>query len=355
MSDRCAHLTPSGGPRHRQTPGGMTTRRLVAAGLAGALLVTGCGAQDAQDALVGIKAAPPERTESAPLDPEGAAAIAARLVAAAEAPVDGDAKAAAKARAQVLAGDALTVANAQAARAPKAVATTELAAPKAPTVVAQSAGRAWPRAILAATLEEDTNTQFLHVLMSRKPEEPFRITASVPMFGGAELPALGDSTNGAPLLDTATKEGLALAPAAAVAAYAAALAHPKPKATEAVAVDDPFATGLRTTAAAQTKALGKLGTLTQVHAPLLENAVTFRLADGGAVTFGLLRRTDTIAVKPTAKELVLPAEYAKVTGKKKVTKTLTLQNLQPFVMVVPPTGKAEVIGATELLVSGKGQ
>ncbi len=332
------------------------TRRLLAGTLAaGALLLTGCGAQDAQDALVGIKAAPAERTESAPLDPEGATAIAARLLAAAEAPVDGDAKAAAKARAQVLAGDALTVANAQAARATKPVTTTELAAPRPPTVVAQSAGRAWPRAILAATLDEDTNTQFLHVLMSQKPEQPFRITASVPMFGGAELPALGDSTNGAPLIDTATKDGLALAPPAAAAAYAAALAHPKPKATEAVAVDDPFATGLRTTAAAQTKALGKLGTLTQVHAPLLENAVTFRLADGGAVTFGLLRRTDTITVKPTAKELVLPAEYAKVTGKKKVTKALTLQNLQPFVMVVPPTGKAEVIGATELLVSGKGQ
>ncbi len=341
------------GPRQRSD--GVRARSLAAGTLAGALLLAGCGAQDAQDALVGIKAAPAERTESAPLDPEGATAIAARLVAAAEAPVDGDAKAAAKTRATVLTGDALTVANAQAARAPKPATTTELAAPKPPTVVAQSAGRAWPRAILAATLDEDTNTQFLHVLLSEKPEQPFRIAASVPMFGGAELPALGDSTNGAPLLDTATKEGLALAPEAAVAAYAAALAHPKPKATKAVAVDDPFATGLRTTAAAQTKALGKLGTLTQVHAPLLENAVTFRLADGGAVTFGLLRRTDTITVKPTAKELVLPAEYAKVTGKKKVTKALTLQNLQPFVMVVPPAGKAEVIGASELLVSGKGQ
>ena len=63
--------------------------------------------------------------------------------------------------------------------------------------------------------------------------------------------------------------------------------------------------------------------------------MTFRLADGGAVTFGLMRRTDTIGVKPTAKELVLPAEYAKVTGKKKVTKSLTLQNLEPFVMVDP--------------------
>ena len=130
---------------------------------------------------------------------------------------------------------------------------------------------------------------------------------------------------------------------------------PRTEATAAVSVDDPFATGLRRTAAAQTKALGSLGTLTQVHTPQLDNAVTFQLADGGAVTFGLVRRTDTIAVRPTAKELVLPAEYAKVTGRKKVGKSVTLESLQPFIMLVPASGKAEVIGATELLVSGKGQ
>ena len=44
-----------------------------------------------------------------------------------------------------------------------------------------------------------------------------------------------------------------------------------------------------------------------------------------------------------------------MTGKKKATKSFTLSNLEPFVMVVPATGKAEVIGATELLVSGKGR
>ncbi len=329
---------------------------VLAAGiLASALVLTGCGTSAAQDALVGIRPAPAERTESAPLNPEGATEIAARLLAAADAPAQGDAKAAAAARAGVFTGDALTVAEGEAARNPKPATATELAAPRPPTVVAQSAGRAWPRAILAATLDEDTNTQFLHVMVSDKPEQPFRIAASVPMFGGAELPALGAAADGAPLLDTSTTEGLALAPEAAVAAYAAALAHPKPKATEVVSVNDPFATGLRRTAAAQTKALGSLGTLTQLHTPQLDNAVTFRLADGGAVTFGLVRRTDTIAVRPTAKELVLPPEYAKVTGKKKVSKSVTLESLQPLVMLVPASGKAEVIGATELLVSGKGQ
>lgn len=327
-------------------------RRAVAVGvLAGALALTGCGTQDA---LVGLRPAPAEQTAAAPLDVDGATAVATRLLTAADAPAEGDAKAATAAREAVLMGDALTVANARAAsKATTEVAATELAAVARPTVVAQSQGRDWPRAILATTLDERTNTQFLHVMLSEKPDAPFRITASVPMFAGAELPALGDSTKGAPLLDTAAANDLAVAPRDAVAAYAAALATPKPKTTEVVAVDDPFATALRTSAAAQAKSLGKLATLTQAHEPLLDEAVTFRLADGGAVTFGLMRRTDTVSLKAAAKEVVLPAEYAKVTGKAKATKSFTLSNLEPFVMVVPATGQAEVIGATELLASGK--
>ena len=327
-------------------------RRTLAVGsLVGALALSGCGAQDA---LVGLHPAPAEQTASAPLDVEGATAVATRLLTAADAPAEGSAAAAAKAREAVLMGDALTVANARAAsKAASQVASTELATAPQPTVVAQSQGRDWPRAILATTLDDATNTQFLHVMLSEKPEQPFRIAASVPMFGGAELPALGDSSKGAPLLDAGAKNDLAQAPADVVAAYAKALATPKPKGTDAVEMDDPFATALRTSATAQAKALGKLATLSQKHEPLLKDAVTFRLADGGAVTFGLMRRTDTVSLKAAAKEVVLPAEYAKVTGKKKATKSFMLSNLEPFVMVVPTSGKAEVIGATELLASGK--
>ena len=314
----------------------------------------GCGTQES---LVGLHAAPAEKTASAPLDVEGATAVAARLLAQAEA---------ATAREGRRGGQEGSRGRPHGRRphprerrggpcSRRRRPRRELATEPEPTVVAQSPAGPWPRAILAATLDEESNTQFLHVMLSEKPEEPFRIAAAVPMFGGATLPALGDSSAGAPLLDANAKDGLALAPKDAVAAYAAALAYPKAKASDAVSVDDPFATRLKATAAAQTKALGKLGGLTQAHAPLLEHAVTFRLADGGAVTFGLMRRTDTIGVKKTAKELVLPAEYAKVIGKKKVTKSLSLQNLEPFVLVVPRTGAAKVIGASELLVSGKGR
>jgi hypothetical protein len=324
---------------------------VAAAALASALLLAGCGTQDA---LVGLRPAPPEKSVSAPLDDEGAAAIAARVLSDAEAPVEGDAKAAATARAAFLAGDALTMANARAARAGAPVTAPEMAVAPEPTVVAQSQGRAWPRAILASTLDEATNTQMLHVMISQEPDQPFRIVSSVPMFGGATLPAVAPENTGSPLVEVTDGEGLPATPEQLVAAYAAALAFPKPKATTAVSVDNPFATSLKTTAAAQSKALGKLGTLTQVHVPQLDNAVSFRLADGGVVTFGLMNRTDTLGVQPAAKELVLPAEYVKLTGKKTVKKALTLNNLESFVMVIPPSGPATVIGGEELLVSGKG-
>ena len=55
-----------------------TTSAVAAATLASALLLTGCGTQDA---LVGLRPAPAEKSVSAPLGDEGAADIAARVLA----------------------------------------------------------------------------------------------------------------------------------------------------------------------------------------------------------------------------------------------------------------------------------
>lgn len=325
----------------------------LAAAVAAALLLGGCA--DATDAVVGIRPAPAERTAAAPLDADGATAIATRLLAAADAPAEGDAAAQKAARARVFVGDALTLAEARAKRPQAPAAEAALATGPTPKVVAQSQGRAWPRAILATSLDPGDNTQYLHVMLSEKPDQPFRIAATVPMFAGAQLPAVGSPPEGAPLLDTGAEDGLAASPDAVVKAYAAALAHPRPKATKAVEVTDPFAEGLKRAAAAQTRTLGKLATLAQAHAPQLEHALTFRLADGGAVTFTLMKRTDTITLKPTAKELVLPKEYADLVGKAKVTRSMTLQSLEAVAVVVPRSGAARVIGASELLVSGTGR
>lgn len=338
----------------------MSRRRLappirfaVCATAAGALLLSGCGAQDA---LVGLRAAPPEASASAPLDAEGADAIAARLLEQAGAVAAQKGKAGDAARAKVLAGDALTVANAAAARGQAAPPPKSLAVGPEPTVLGQSRGREWPRAILAATLDEPTNVQYLHVMVSTAPAEPFRIVSQVSMLAGSELPALAADSDGAPLLAVTETEGLPGSPEDVVKAYAAALAYPKPKASDLVTTRDPFAVALKTSTALQSKALGSLGTLSQVHTPELKGAVSFRLADGGAVTFALMRRTDTYKASAKAKELTLPADLAAVAGKKKVTSTAQFGSLEPIAMVLPATsGTSAAIAASDLLVSGKGR
>jgi hypothetical protein len=332
-----------------------TTRRVaaVATALAGALALAGCGTTDA---LVGLHPAPAEETSSAPLDGEGATAIAARLLDGARASATTKGEDGEKARSEFLTGDALTLANASAERGAAAgeEEADELTTGAEPTVVAQSRGRGWPRAILATTLDETTSTQYLHVMVSETPEAPFKIASSVPMLGGAELPAIGAERMGAPFVDVTEGDALVMAPDEAFDAYAAAIAYPKPKESDAVSTEDSFAQALQTSAKAQTKALKKLGELKQKHDPDLEDAVAFRLADGGVVAFGLMKRTDTITVDKDAKELVLPGEYADVVGEKKVTKSVSMNSLEPLILVVPTEGKVRAIGASELLVSGKG-
>ncbi|MBT9254201.1 hypothetical protein KMZ32_00660 [Phycicoccus sp. MAQZ13P-2] len=326
---------------------------LAAAAVGLALVTTGCGATDA---LVGLHPAPAEQPASAPLDEDGAVAIATRLLAAAAADAATKGDEGHDARAKVLAGDALTVADSTAARGAATTAGSDLAKQPAPTVLAQSRGREWPRAILATTLDETTSTQSLHVMVARKPADPYRIEASVPMLAGSRLPSLGSTDGGAPFVDVEDGEGLVMSPAKAFDAYASALARPAPKKAPAdVTTDDPFGQALGSTAAVQAKALGSLAKLEQEHEPDLDDAVAFRLADGSAVAFGLMRRTDTITVGAKAKELVLPSRYSRLVGKKKVTRDVRLTSLEPVVLVVPTEGEVSAIGATELLVSGKGR
>lgn len=312
-----------------------------------AATISGCGLGDS---IVGLHDAPAERTDTAPLNVDGAQSVAARVLDAAAAARSAKGAQAAKLQPTVLADAALAQAQA-ATKLGTVTASDPLQKSSNPKVVAISRGKVWPRAILVGTLDEASKTQTLHVLLSTAATAPFKIHASVPMLPGTSVPALGELAAGAPLVKANDKAGAPLAPEGALAAYAGSLNYPKPVATKAIGSTDAFATALRSSAASQAKALGALASFSQTHAPVAKNTLAFRLADGGTVTFGQLTRRDVVTTKAGAKELNIPANYSKLVGKSKATKNLTINSLEQLVVVIPAKGAATTVGADEQIVS----
>ena len=325
-------------------------RRRVTTSLAGLTLaasLSGCGLGAS---IVGVHDAPAERTDTAPLNVDGAEKVAARVLDAAAAARSAKGPAAAEAQPAVLADAAL--AQAQAATKLGAVTASDpLSQSSDPQVVAISSGKAWPRAILVGTLDKASKTQTLHVLMSTSATDPFKVYTSVPMLPGTSIPAMGDLAQGSPLVQATDKAGAQLSPTDALTGYAAGLNYPKPTVNTSIPTSDAYATALRTSAAGQVKSLGKLASLTEKHTLVPANTIAFRLANGGTVTFGQLTRADVITASKDAKELVIPGTYSKLVGKTKASKNITINSLENIVMVVPATGPTSTVGADEQLVS----
>ncbi len=321
--------------------------------VAAALALGACGLPDA---VVGVHAAPSETTTAASLDLGSAQRITARVLDAAHAAQAETGAAAKTDQEAVLTGAALAVAEAATAThsviSPTPAPLTKQGPPK---VLSVSRGKTWPRAILATTLDEDTKRQSLQVLVSTAADAPFKLALTVTMHGGSQIPALGELADGAALVPADDATGMVASAADVLSQYAGALAYPKAAKASAVATKDAFALTLQANARAQTRSLGKLGTLTQQQAVVADDTVAFRLADGGAVVFGLLRRTDQIVLAKTAKELMLPPTYVALSGKKKVLKGIKVLSLEPVVLVVPVTGAATGVGADEQIVSVTGR
>lgn len=321
-------------------------------GLTLAASLTGCGIGNS---IVGVHDAPIERTDSAPLNVDGAANVASRVLDAAASARSATGAAAAKAQPTVLADAALAQAQA-ATKLGTVTASDPLQKASDPQVVAISRGKAWPRAILVGTLDQASKTQTLHVLMSTAATDPFKVYASVPMLPGTSVPALGDLAEGSPLVKATDKAGAPITPTEALTAYAAGLNYPKPTASKTVTTTDAYATALRAAAAGQVKKLGSLATFAESHTPAAKGTIAFRLKDGGTVVFGQLTRSDVFTASAGAKELGIPATYGKLVGNKKTTpKRLQINSLENVVMIVPAKGAASAVAVDEQLVSAVAQ
>lgn len=329
----------------------MSLRRTLTALAVATALTGGAAGCGLPDRVAGLHDAPTEAVGGAPLNETTAQEIAARVVADAAVAAAKTGPAGAAARKATMTGSALAMAEAVRSSKVRTTAPGTLTKPAAPKVLAISKGQRWPRTIVVTSLDDATSTQSLQVLTSATPTARFVLAASVPMIGGASVPAIGTVADGV----TAVTDGKGMvgAPKDVLAQYAGALAYPKPAAARSVALTDPLSVGLRSGASAQAARLGRLAAYAQRHAVVAADTTAFRLADGGALVFGELTRTDTITPRSGAKELTLPADIATLVGKAKTTKPVTVTYLETVVLVLPAAGQATVIGAQEQLASAK--
>lgn len=257
------------------------------------------------------------------------------------------------ARAEVYAGPALESANAfakaLATKTPAEKANAELSADV--KVLAVSAAPTVPQQILVQGSREKTGDAVLVLLQADKAGAPFKIVAETPMLPQAKLDALDPTTSGsAPLADTT---GLVAAPKEVLEAFAASIAFPDPKTSDLIAAD-PLSDQLRSSAAAQAKALASGGVFTQTHTP---GAILggLKLKDGkGAVVFAHLVRDDRIAMRTPVK-LTPAKDVTAITGVKLITTEAELTSNEIVALVIPETGSARVIASWEQLVSGSGR
>ena len=341
-------------PDASQTAPPSTGRRLQVAGigLLTAATLAGCSPTES---IAGIHAPPPENMKVAPLSADWAESIAARVsqeaAAAGTLAVDDAGNAA---RDAVLTGTAANLTKARLTVSGAASGAATLSKSDEPKILAISQGKGFPRVLLATTLDDQANRQYLESFLSTDVTAPFRLENRVPMLPGATLPALPALAAGAPLVGADEADGLVLSPKAALEAYAGAIAYPSPVANDSVETTDGFASVLQANQKKQADALGSLASyaVTQTADPAAIRA--FRLADGSAVVFGVINRADVMTAGENTKELTVPEAYQKLVGTATATTSITINSMQPVVLLVPASGKGKVklLGVVEQLVSG---
>jgi hypothetical protein len=223
----------------------------------------------------------------------------------------------------------------------------------APTVLAVSSGEAYPRVMVVQTTRAKSGLPVLSLLTTPDARTPFKIAVSAPMLPSSEVPAFDQLTKGAPVLgDDAT--GLAVDPEKLLAAYAASLAFPAPTAAaDAPFGDDAFAAKLKQSAKAQNDALSGVGTFTQQH-QAKDVVGGLRLAGGkGALVFAVMTRKDTL-LNRTQGTITPSPQFQALTGLTSIKAEAVQDSLELVLFVVPDSGRAQVVGAEEHLVSASG-
>jgi hypothetical protein len=326
-------------------------RRALAAVLACTAVLSACtgNSDDGTDGNDGSGA-----SATPAVAPETAATTASTAVAsAATASLDATSAGAAD-RAKAFTGAALESANAYAKTLPSRTAAEKAEAELAGTgvkVLAVSRGGDSPRQILVQTTLKKTGAAVLILLVAQEAGGAFKVAAVTPMLPDAKLDALDPTSDGSAAI--AEAKGLAATPDDVMAAFAASVKYPKPTTSKVLAAD-PLSEQLRQSALAQAQALKNQGAFTQVHEPkgVLGG---MRLKDGnGAIVFAHLVRHDAIAMRSPVK-LTPAKELTLLTGIKQITTEADLTSNEVVAIVIPASGQARVVAASDQLVAGSGR
>jgi len=315
--------------------------------------VTGCGAAHS---LLGIHEAPAARTASTPLTVDRARMILTRSFTAAQQGETLSGAAAAGAQRTAYTGEGLRAAHARVRLVSLTSRTAEysLLSPERPRLLAVSRGFAFPRFIVAQTVTSKGGVPVVHLLTSPDAATPYRISVSAEMVPLAKVTPFDPLNQGSPLVTGGS--GLAVAPAALLSTYAQSMAFPAKPVSNLPFTTDSFSGQLRAQAAGVAKAVAAQATFSQVHKVVAGSSYAVRQASGDVLVFGVIRRTDSFAVK--AGQAVNTAgnkAFVLLTGKKKVTKTASVTTLEFVVFSVPrSSGRATLVAVREQVVAGSG-
>ena len=312
------------------------------------LLLGGCGVGGS---IAGIHDAPKEESDGASVTETTAKDLSQRVLEEATDAREASGKDAAAERERVLSGPALREVNAAAKS--KDPLTRSTGTTKNLQVLGISRGSEWPRAVLATS--RTGSVQHLHVFVAKKADQPFTLFADVPMAAGASVPALDPIEEGSPVtLAKGLKEKSVEEP---IQDWAKGVAYPAPKKTpSSVSFDDTFSKALKKNAAKKNQDFKKLAKYKQQQSLTSGETVSFELAEGGRITFVPMTRTDTVTATKKLKVLKIEDKALKnVLDTSRVKKSLSLEHAETVAFTTPESGKAKVVGVSDVLESAKGR
>ncbi|GAB3683230.1 hypothetical protein [Angustibacter aerolatus] len=321
-------------------------RPVALAALAAAAL-GGCSTQS----LLGLEQNTAVLSNRAVLQPQQAVEIAGRALAQAERADAVQTTAAARTAytglALDVAGPTYTVAQVLDPEKDRSGGALEQYAP--PSRVVVTAGRDFPRTLLAVGTPEGGPTAQLSVLSTPDVRTPYRVAARADLLPGAELPATAPNERGAATL-APDVEGLVATPERALRDYAKLLQTGTSGGTDFA--DDVVVDQVRGESAKQRKGVEKVARYRQTHAASDDDLEVVRTADGGALLVGVIERHDVFTVRKGAGTIKPPAAYAALADGKlqQIRKKADVTTVQMVAMVLPPkgAGDARVVGFSEL-------